>query len=88
MDAKEKHLKDTIHKRTAKYDFHVLLDEKTKDGPYKVAALFDLGAIPAQFIIDKQGIIRYKRKRFTGNTDSERQEIRLMIDNALKHEKN
>ena len=43
------------------YKFQVLLDEKGSDGKQnKYYKLYDMPGLPTRFIIDRQGIIRYK----------------------------
>lgn len=45
-------------------DFHVLLDE-IKDLNYKVTTAYNVPSIPAKFIIDNNGKIRYKSTGFS-----------------------
>lgn len=43
------------------YDFHVLFDEDSGDGKQnKYYSLLGMAGIPTQFMIDKNGVIRYK----------------------------
>jgi len=57
------------------YPFHVLLDvQDAAIDAYKV------DGIPTEFIIDKNGKIRFKSIGFMGNTDKLVEEVSLMID--------
>ncbi|MBB6109807.1 Peroxiredoxin [Mucilaginibacter lappiensis] len=66
-----------------KYTFNVLLDEKNDAGKQaKVVSQFDVPGIPTKFIIDKNGIIRFKKVGFEGSADDLVDEISTMIDLA------
>ncbi|MCD2424961.1 TlpA family protein disulfide reductase [Niabella pedocola] len=58
-----------------KYDFHVLLDADNK-----VSDNFAVDGIPAKFLIDGNGNIRFKVVGFDGNTDNLVEEMRAMIE--------
>ncbi|WP_300602707.1 TlpA disulfide reductase family protein [Niabella sp.] len=58
-----------------KYDFHVLLDANNK-----VSDNFAVDGIPAKFLIDGNGNIRFKVVGFDGNTDNLVEEMRAMIE--------
>ncbi|WP_018630309.1 TlpA family protein disulfide reductase [Niabella aurantiaca] len=57
------------------YDFHVLLDADNK-----VSDNFAVEGIPAKFLIDGNGNIRFKVVGFDGNTDNLIEEMRAMIE--------
>lgn len=63
------------------YPFHVLLDQYRSDssGHYRMANDYDVSGIPAKFIIDPQGYIRFKTVGFSGSIRSEVQEVSMMI---------
>lgn len=66
-----------------KYTFNVLLDEKDANGKQaKVVSQFEVSGIPTKFIIDKNGVIRFKKVGFLGSSDELVSEISLMIDLA------
>ncbi|MBO9592381.1 MAG: redoxin domain-containing protein [Niabella sp.] len=58
-----------------KYDFHVLLDADNK-----VSENFAVNGIPAKFLIDGNGNIRFKVVGFDGDTDNLVEEMRAMIE--------
>lgn len=70
MEAKELH-------------FQVVLDEKN-EGQYDLIQKFKVSGIPAQFIIDKKGQVRYELKGFDGSSDGLIQEVDLLIQEVLK----
>ncbi len=74
-DNKEKNAKDFI--TANKYDFHVLMDNENK-----VVEQFNVDGIPTKFVIDKNGIIRFKSVGFNGSDDGLVQELSAMIDLA------
>ncbi len=74
-DNKEKNARDFI--TANKYDFHVLMDNDNK-----VVEQFKVDGIPTKFIIDKNGIIRFKSVGFNGSDDGLVQELSAMIDLA------
>jgi thiol-disulfide isomerase/thioredoxin len=66
-----------------KYTFNVLLDEKDANGKQaKVVSQFEVNGIPTKFIIDKNGVIRFKKVGFQGSPDDLVSEISVMIDLA------
>jgi thiol-disulfide isomerase/thioredoxin len=68
-----------------KYDFHVLMDLKdAKTGTNKVVESLNVTAIPTKFIIDKNGIIRFRLTGFEGGDDAAVEEISAMIQLAKK----
>lgn len=69
---KEKNADDFITKN--KYDFHVLMDNENK-----VVEKFEIRGIPTKFVIDRNGIIRFKSVGFGGSTDGLVKELDAMI---------
>ena len=69
------------------YRFNVLLDSKHDVVPdkYTVALAYNIKGIPAKFIIDKNGKIRYAFSGFSGGDDAPVEEISIAIDNLLKN---
>lgn len=63
-----------------KYDFHVLIDDKTKDDRYQVADKYGVTGIPTKVIIGPSGRINFKSVGFNGSNDKLKQEIDLMIE--------
>ena len=74
-DKKEKNAADFI--AANKYDFHVLMDNDSK-----VVEQFKVSGIPTKFVIDKNGIIRFKAIGFDGSDDKLVTELSTMIDMA------
>jgi thiol-disulfide isomerase/thioredoxin len=74
-DKKEKNASDFIASK--KYDFHVLMDIDSK-----VVEQFKVSGIPTKFVIDKNGIIRFKAIGFDGSDDKLVSELTAMIDMA------
>lgn len=60
-----------------KYSFHVLMDNDNK-----VVEQFKVEGIPTKFVIDKNGIIRFKSVGFDGSDDKLINELTAMIDMA------
>ena len=75
VDQKEKNAADFIASK--KYDFHVLMDNDSK-----VVEQFKVSGIPTKFVIDKNGIIRFKAIGFSGSDDKLVSELTAMIDMA------
>jgi hypothetical protein len=61
--------------------FNVLLDELW-DGNYQMVSDYKVKGVPARFVIDREGYVRYELSGFNGSTDGLLQEIDLMIENA------
>jgi peroxiredoxin len=74
-DKKEKNAADFI--AANKYDFHVLMDNDSK-----VVEQFKVSGIPTKFVIDKNGVIRFKAIGFDGSDDKLVAELTTMIDMA------
>ena len=74
-DKKEKNAADFI--TANKYDFHVLMDNDSK-----VVDQFKVSGIPTKFVIDKNGVIRFKAIGFDGSDDKLVTELSTMIDMA------
>ncbi|MBV7533806.1 TlpA disulfide reductase family protein [Chitinophaga sp. sic0106] len=70
--------------RENKYRFDVLLDEAMADNKgAKVATDYQVKGIPAKFIIDRSGNVRYKLSGFSGNFDASMMELDLMLEKLL-----
>jgi thiol-disulfide isomerase/thioredoxin len=68
-----------------KYDFNILFDIKdaqTKE--FINVKQFGIDGIPAKFVIDDKGFIRYRLKGFSGDIKNSVDELSLMINNARK----
>ena len=74
-DKKEKNAADFIASHN--YDFHVLMDNDSK-----VVEQFKVEGIPTKFVIDKNGIIRFKAVGFDGSDDKLVTELSTMIGMA------
>jgi thiol-disulfide isomerase/thioredoxin len=72
-DKKEKNAADFI--ASNKYDFHVLMDNDSK-----VVEQFNVSGIPTKFVIDKNGVIRFKAVGFDGSDDKLVAELSTMIE--------
>ena len=72
---KEKNAADFI--KANKYSFHVLMDNENK-----VVEQFKVEGIPTKFVIDKDGLIRFKSIGFDGSDDKLMSELTAMIDMA------
>ncbi|MGE5431332.1 MAG: redoxin domain-containing protein, partial [Syntrophomonadaceae bacterium] len=72
VEDKKKNAADFIAKN--QYPFYVLLDTESK-----VNELYRVPGIPTKFVIDKDGVIRFKVVGFGGNTDQMVEEIDAMI---------
>lgn len=77
VDEKQKNASEFIN--TNKYTFHVLLDNDSK-----VVEQFKVEGIPTKFVIDKNGVIRFKSVGFDGSDDKLVSELTAMIDMAAK----
>ena len=69
----KKNASDFIKKNN--YNFHVLLDDENK-----VIGDYDVSGIPTKFIIDKNGMIRFKSIGFEGSTEGLSDELSVMIE--------
>lgn len=74
---KKKNAMDFMKKKN--YPFHVLMDDDNK-----VVGDFGVTGIPAKFVIDKTGKIRFKATGFGGSADSLVDELSVMVDLASK----
>jgi len=70
---KEKLVKDFLDKKG--YDFNVLMDNENT-----MVADYEVDGIPAKFILDQNGKIRFNSKGFGGNDDALVEEISTMIE--------
>ncbi|UYQ93819.1 TlpA family protein disulfide reductase [Chitinophaga horti] len=68
---------------TNRYDFNVLFDPKPEDGK-STAEAYGVTAIPAKFVIDGRGRIRFKLAGFTGGEEAAVEELAAMIEMARK----
>ncbi|MGE5399571.1 MAG: TlpA family protein disulfide reductase [Ignavibacteriales bacterium] len=69
---KKKNAADFIAKNN--YPFHVLLDNDSR-----VLNMYKVPGIPTKFVIDKDGMIRFKVVGYDGNTDQMVEEIKTML---------
>jgi thiol-disulfide isomerase/thioredoxin len=74
-DEKQKNAAEFITNN--KYSFHVLMDNDDK-----VVAEFKVDGIPTKFVIDKNGMIRFKAVGFDGSDDKLMNELTAMIEMA------
>lgn len=65
------------------FQFEVLLDVLNA-GKYDVVNKFKVSGIPAKFVIDKAGNVRYALTGFDGGTDAAAEEVGVLIENTLK----
>jgi thiol-disulfide isomerase/thioredoxin len=75
VDNKEKNASEFIDNN--KYSFHVLMDNESK-----VVEQFKVEGIPTKFVIDKNGVIRFKSVGFDGSDAKLMNELTAMIDMA------
>ncbi|MGX5817654.1 redoxin domain-containing protein [Chitinophaga lutea] len=68
-----------------KYRFTVLLDNREPGSKtnYEVVAKYKVKGIPAKFIIDKEGTVRYAFTGFSGSFDASLTEIDLFLESLL-----
>lgn len=76
-DEKEKNASKFI--TSNKYTFHVLMDNEDK-----VVAEYKVEGIPTKFVIDRNGMIRFKSIGFDGSDDKLMNELTAMIEMASK----
>lgn len=65
------------------FNFQILLDEQ-KSGKYEVVNQYKVTGIPAKFVIDKAGNVRYALSGFEGAIDAAAEEVGALIENVLK----
>ena len=78
----KKNLKEIVSKYMTEhqYDFNVLFDtQDTATKKYPVMESYKAKGIPAKFIIDKAGNIRFKLVGFSGSEDETVEEIKAMV---------
>jgi peroxiredoxin len=75
---KKKEAAETFMKKNA-YPFHVLMDNDNA-----VVEKFKVEGIPTKFIIDKNGLVRFRSVGYNGNTDALAEELVMMIEMARK----
>lgn len=66
------------------YPFHILMDLQDSAGINKVVESFKVTGIPTKFVIDKDGIIRFRFTGFSGGEDAAVEEVTAMIELASK----
>lgn len=65
------------------YNFEVLMDLKDKEtGTNKVVSSYKVNGIPAKFVIDTKGKIRFQLTGFDGSNEAAVEELSLMIEKA------
>src|SRR5690606_5519794 len=79
-DNKEKKAGDFI--KTNKYNFQVLMDNDNA-----VIESFKVEGIPTKFVIDKNGVIRFKSVGYNSNEDKMMAELTAMIDLSASQSK-
>lgn len=67
--------------RNNNYDFRVLFDPKPEEGK-SVAENYGVTAIPAKFVIDGNGKVRFRMAGFTGGEEAAVEELSAMINMA------
>ena len=77
VDNKIENAKEFMKKKN--YSFYVLMDNDNK-----MSNDFDVNGIPAKFIIDKNGNIRFASIGYGGNTDALAEEVLQMVEIAGK----
>ncbi|WP_316821566.1 TlpA disulfide reductase family protein [Pedobacter gandavensis] len=65
------------------FSFQILMDDQ-KSGAYELTKKYKVAGIPAKFVIDKAGNVRYALSGFTGATDAAFEEVNVLIETALK----
>lgn len=78
---RESHLIHFIREKNV--DFEVLLDKRLKDG-YEMATAYHVSSIPTQFILDADGVVRYRLSGFSGEVDSFVEELTAIVDSLLE----
>ncbi|WP_289659449.1 TlpA disulfide reductase family protein [Flavobacterium panacagri] len=70
-----------------KYSFKVLMDLKNpKTGDNKVVSAYGAQGIPAKFIVDGNGFIRFKLTGFTGSNEAAVEELSTIVDLVKKNQ--
>ena len=71
--------------KSMKYNFEVLVDIKDAESKVnKVVSSYKVNGIPAKFVIDAAGNIRFKLTGFDGSNEAAVDELSMMIDMAKK----
>lgn len=83
MDGNQRKEKIVQILKKNKLNFQVLLDQQV-NGKYDLVNRFKVSGIPAQFVIDKKGQVRFALKGFDGSSDGLIQEIDLLVEETLK----
>ncbi|MFT3824175.1 MAG: TlpA disulfide reductase family protein [Chitinophagaceae bacterium] len=83
---KEEHAIDSARSYIVKnnYPFRVAMDLKNAQGVNEVVESYKVSVIPAKFVIDKKGNIRFRFTGFSGGEDAAVEEISAMIELAQK----
>ncbi|MNR03168.1 Thiol-disulfide oxidoreductase ResA [compost metagenome] len=69
--------------KSMKYSFEVLMDVKDADTKVnKVVSSYKVNGIPAKFVIDAAGNVRFKLTGFDGSNEAAVDELSMMIDMA------
>lgn len=64
------------------YSFNVLFDTPSADKKYPVVTAYGPKGIPAKYIIDKNGNIRFKVMGFSGSDEETVEELKAMVEMA------
>lgn len=78
----EKNVSDLMDKN--KYTFNVLYDKQLNKNEETVVRRYGVSAIPAKFVIDKDGYIRFKVSSSSTDRESVLNELSAMIDMVLQ----
>ncbi len=77
--------KVTTYLKSKNYNFDMYYDTKSEEsGSDELSSAFGITAIPAKFIIDKKGNIRYRIIGYEGNLNDEKVKIEAMIEMVKK----
>lgn len=82
-DVEKRRKEVTAFLNDKKFQFEVLLDEQNS-GKYDVVNRFKVSGIPAKFVIDKAGNVRYALTGFDGGIDAAAEEVGVLIENTLR----
>lgn len=74
----QKLLEDFIHENS--YRFQYVTDQPDASGKWQAEKLFGITSIPTKFIVDKNGLIRYKMTGFNGDEDKTLEELEMLIE--------
>ena len=81
----KKNLEETVRNylKAKGYTFNVLFDVSDAAGKFPAVTSYGAKGIPAKFIIDREGNIRFKPMGFSGSTEETVEELSAMIKALL-----